>query len=372
MNGWPPKPVCTLITSSRSISSRYGSTAANGVAGFERQPDAHAERADLVEQQPRVAELDVHGAAVGAGVGEPAEQHARVVDHQVTVEEEVGVLAQRLHDRRTDREVRHVVAVHAVDVQEVGLGRDAGDVGREVREVGGEDRGRDLHAPEATSRAVAARRRRLQDEHAVGVRVGREQDRAAAVRPPRRGAAAARRRSSGRCVARPLVDAERLLVRQRAHRVHEPAAGPHRAAAAASSTRCSAARSRTSLGLHAPARVGPAAQHAEPAARRVEQHPVERCRRAPAGWRPSATIGRDRAAHADAFRGAQRRCAPARDAGRRRRRRPSPPMRSAAAVALPPGRRRDVEHAVARLRVEHGDDRLARLVLRRGPAFGEI
>ena len=30
------------------------------------------------------------------------------------------MLAQRLHDRRTDREVGHVVAVHAVDVQEVG------------------------------------------------------------------------------------------------------------------------------------------------------------------------------------------------------------------------------------------------------------
>ena len=34
------------------------------------------ERADLVEQRPRVAELDVHGAAVGAGVGERVEQHA--------------------------------------------------------------------------------------------------------------------------------------------------------------------------------------------------------------------------------------------------------------------------------------------------------
>ena len=46
-------------------------------------------------------------------------------------------------------------------------------------------------------------------------------------------------------------------------------------------------------------------------------------------------------------------------------------MRSAAAVALPPGRRRDVEHPVAGLRVEDRDDRLARLVLRRRAAFGD-
>ena len=39
---------------------------------LEREPDAHPERADLVEQRARVAELDVHGAAVGARVGERA------------------------------------------------------------------------------------------------------------------------------------------------------------------------------------------------------------------------------------------------------------------------------------------------------------
>ena len=97
---------------------------------LERQPGAHAERADLVEQRLRVAELDVDGAAVGAGVGERAQQHPGVVDHQVAVEEQVGVRAQRLHDRRADREVRHVVAVHAVDVEELGGGGDPGDVGR--------------------------------------------------------------------------------------------------------------------------------------------------------------------------------------------------------------------------------------------------
>ena len=69
---------------------------------LERQTDAHAELPDLVEQRPRIAELDVDRATVGAGIGEAGQQHLRVVDHQVAVEEQVGVLAQRLHDRRPD------------------------------------------------------------------------------------------------------------------------------------------------------------------------------------------------------------------------------------------------------------------------------
>ena len=120
MNGCPPQPGFTLITSRRSIWSRYGSTVSTGVGGLSTRPDAHVARPQLVEQRARVAELDVHDAAVGAGVGEVGEQHAGVVDHEVAVEEQVGVRAQRLHHRRADGEVGHEVAVHHVDVQEVG------------------------------------------------------------------------------------------------------------------------------------------------------------------------------------------------------------------------------------------------------------
>ncbi len=88
-------------------------------------------------------------APVGTGVGERREQDLRVVDHEVAVEEQVGVLAQRLDHRRADGEVRHVMPVHAVDVKEVGDRRDARDVGREAREVRGEDRRRDFHPAEA-------------------------------------------------------------------------------------------------------------------------------------------------------------------------------------------------------------------------------
>ena len=95
MNACPPHPGFTLITSSRSISSRYGSTASTGVGGFSTRPTPTLRAAQLVEQRAGVAELDVHDAAVGTGVGEVVEQHAGVVDHEVAVEEEVGVLAQR-------------------------------------------------------------------------------------------------------------------------------------------------------------------------------------------------------------------------------------------------------------------------------------
>ena len=100
MNACPPQPGCTLMNRRRSISSRYGSTASSGVSGLSTRPDAHAVRAHAVEQRARVAELDVHGAAVGAGLGEVVEQVTGVVDHQVAVEEQVGARAQGRHHRR--------------------------------------------------------------------------------------------------------------------------------------------------------------------------------------------------------------------------------------------------------------------------------
>ena len=61
-----------------------------GVVG---EPDAQTELAHRREERPRVAELDVNGAPVGARVGEVLEELARVVDHEMTVEVEVGALS---------------------------------------------------------------------------------------------------------------------------------------------------------------------------------------------------------------------------------------------------------------------------------------
>ncbi len=120
--------------------------------GVQHQPDADVPLPHLLEERARVAELDVHDAAVGAGVGEAFEQHRRVVDHEVAVEEEVGVLAQRAHHDGPDREVGHEVAVHHVDVEEVGGVGDPLHLRRELGEVGRQDRRRQLHGRHGTSR----------------------------------------------------------------------------------------------------------------------------------------------------------------------------------------------------------------------------
>jgi len=65
----------------------------NGGLGAEGESDPDRAAAQLVEQGTRVAELDVDDAAVGAGLGEVLEEHPGVVDHEVTVEEQVGVFA---------------------------------------------------------------------------------------------------------------------------------------------------------------------------------------------------------------------------------------------------------------------------------------
>ena len=96
-------------------------------------------RAHAVEQWARVAQLDVHRAGVGAGLREVVEEITRVVDHQVAVEVQVGTRSKARNDGRADREVRHEVAVHDIDVQQVSLGRDARDVVGECGEVGRED-----------------------------------------------------------------------------------------------------------------------------------------------------------------------------------------------------------------------------------------
>ena len=129
--------------------AEVGLDRAVGRRGFEREAHSHVERADAFEQRTGFTQLDMDGAPVGPRVGEGLDEIARVRNHQVAVEVEVGAGPQRLHDRWADREVGHVVAVHAVDVEQVGVA-DPFDLGRELGEVGGEDGRSDLHRREAS------------------------------------------------------------------------------------------------------------------------------------------------------------------------------------------------------------------------------
>ena len=56
----------------------------------------------------------------GSGVDEVLEVAIRFLNHQVHVERDGRHLVDRPHDQRAERDVRHEVAVHHVEVQEVG------------------------------------------------------------------------------------------------------------------------------------------------------------------------------------------------------------------------------------------------------------
>ena len=71
------------------------------------------------------------------------------------------------------------------------------------------------------------------------------------------------------------VDRERLDPGERAHGVHEPPARPHGRRGAREQRALQVGELGRVARLHAPARVGPPAQHAEPGARRVEQDAIE-------------------------------------------------------------------------------------------------
>ena len=62
---------------------------------------------------------------VGSGGGELVDPPLRALDHQVHVEHAAALvheIAQRLHDQVTDRDRRHEVAVHHVDVDDARAG----------------------------------------------------------------------------------------------------------------------------------------------------------------------------------------------------------------------------------------------------------
>ena len=113
--------------------------------GAERQPRCPAGRPDPAQHGlDRLADLDMDGDRVAAGLEELIQPAARLVDHQVRVERDLGHRAERPDGARAEREVRDEVGVHHVEVDPVGTGPDhpAHLVG-EVAQVRVEDAGRD-------------------------------------------------------------------------------------------------------------------------------------------------------------------------------------------------------------------------------------
>ena len=67
--------------------------------------------------------LDVGGDDVAPGLGEGRDIGIDRRDHQVNVEGQRGVWPQCAHNIGPDREIRHEMAVHHVNMNEVGAGR---------------------------------------------------------------------------------------------------------------------------------------------------------------------------------------------------------------------------------------------------------
>ena len=74
-----------------------------------------------VKMRPR---FRVHGDEIGAGFGEGLDIGVDRFDHQMRVEGAGGVWAQRLHDSRTKGDVGHEMAVHHIEMNPIGAGRD--------------------------------------------------------------------------------------------------------------------------------------------------------------------------------------------------------------------------------------------------------
>ena len=94
----------------------------------------------------------MHGQAVGPGLGEGLEIRIDRRNHQMDIERLFGVRPQRLHHRRTDGDVGHEMAVHHIDMDEVGAGRlDRLDFRAQPGKIGRQDRRGDLTGMRASA-----------------------------------------------------------------------------------------------------------------------------------------------------------------------------------------------------------------------------
>ena len=365
MNACPPQPGLTLITSSRSIWSRYGSTVSTGVGGFSTRPTPTSRARSSSNSgrgspsstctMQRSAPASAKSASSTPGLSTMRWQSR---NRSVCARSDftTGGPMVRLGTKWpsiTSTCRRSATSAHPLDV------------GRRAGEVGGQDRRRQLHHGHAIgtrlSRCAAARGRtcrRCRRPAAAAARRGRG---GSTVRPAR-----GRAVEAGQCGASPVVDADGLRPGERAHRVDEhatrahqrrrggeqlalergelvdrrpvPAASGRRGGGAARRCRCTGASSSTRS--KQPSRSG---------GRRPSPTSGNRCGR-PMRWR-TPSIMRTRPASTSSATTAPLGPDPLGDRG-----------------GLAPGRGGDVGDPLPRRRRQHRDDRLAPLVLRRRPA----
>src|SRR5579884_1133439 len=83
---------------------------------------------------------------VRAGFDEDRGIAVRIVDHEMHVEFQRRRLSYRLHDRRSDGEIGHEMAVHDIDVNDgCAALLHSGDLFAQTRKIGGQDRWKDFN-----------------------------------------------------------------------------------------------------------------------------------------------------------------------------------------------------------------------------------
>jgi hypothetical protein len=120
-------------------------------AGIDGQPGARARGANGAQGADRgVHRLGVDRHVARADLGVLRSPPVRLLDHQVTVDRQRGVLEQRLDHRQAQGQVRHEVVVHDIHVQPVGDAGHRGGLVGEPGKVRGQDARGDLnaHSPE--------------------------------------------------------------------------------------------------------------------------------------------------------------------------------------------------------------------------------
>ena len=120
------------------------STGVAGPKGHPRPRTCGAQRASQPHRSPSGLQVERDAARAGLGVGRGP--GVGVLDHQMAVHGGADMAQQRLDDGESQREVRHEVVVHHVDVQPIGGPFDPRALGGEVGEVRRQDAWRDLDA----------------------------------------------------------------------------------------------------------------------------------------------------------------------------------------------------------------------------------
>ena len=111
-------------------------------ARIERDAGLLAERADRLQRAMQMrAGFGMHGDVVAAGLGEGFEIGIARRDHQMRVEDLLGMRAHRLDDVGAVGNVRHKMPVHHVEMDPVGAGLiHRADFFAELGEIRSQDR----------------------------------------------------------------------------------------------------------------------------------------------------------------------------------------------------------------------------------------